>query len=466
MLLYFAGAEVSSHFAILRECGVQRVAVSAANLNRVAKGPSIGQWASQGRLGGLEWVLYADSVHTPVSAITAVLAGAEVQPEAVTGPPEWYETSFLRDTDLQFLPTWDGNDPALLRQYTEDFDGVMLPDAAVDNPVHVRAARAALPRLGVLGALTGRTKGLERFDILCSSAWWAVQKHGETQVWTGDRLVRLNNEDKVLKRQRYADAMEALGVDVDAVLADDPTETLRLAVKSWLRLEQHIQAGHVVPVPVAVPAGPSEVARQHHPSSANVVPIGPGVARATPQTRHHMLPVMGLKQTTTVVKDAAGNDVTETSETLEVNPVSMRQCNTCSLSVGCPSFTPHAACSYEIPVTVRNKAELNAVLRALVEIQTQRILQGRFTEEVNGQADVLLGKEMDRLFKMVERWKVIEDNRDSLRVTVDSKGQAAAASMGVLSRLFGEKAGQNALRLEHPIDADEVIDQMDVGDDD
>ena len=141
-----------------------------------------------------------------------------------------------------------------------------------------------------------------------------------------------------------------------------------------------------------------------------------------------------------VVQDANGHDVTETSETLSVNPVSLRQCNTCSLQIGCPSFQPHAPCSYQIPVTIRNKAELNGVLRALVEIQTQRILQGRFAEEVIGSADVLLGNEMDRLFRMVERWRNIEDNRDSLKITVDSKGQAASA-MGVLSRLFGEKAG-------------------------
>ena len=63
--------------------------------------------------------------------------------------------------------------------------------------------------------------------MLVSSAWWAVQKHGETQVWVGNRLVRLNSEDKHLKRQRYADAIEALGCDVSAVLADDPNETVR-----------------------------------------------------------------------------------------------------------------------------------------------------------------------------------------------------------------------------------------------
>ena len=242
MQLFFAGAEVTSHFAILAECGVERVAVSATNLARVAK-DKLPLWASRSRLAGLEWVLYADSDQTPVSTVTGVLSGAEVQPEAVAGPIEWYDTTWLKDSDLQFLPTWEGTDPAKLREYAEDFSGVMLPDAAVDNPSHVRAAKAALPTLGILGALTGRTKGLERFDMLCSSAWWAVQKHGETQIWTGDRFVRLNAEDKIAKRQKYADAIEALGCDVDRVLADDPSEMLRLAVKSWLQLEEHLASG-------------------------------------------------------------------------------------------------------------------------------------------------------------------------------------------------------------------------------
>jgi hypothetical protein len=172
-----------------------------------------------------------------------------------------------------------------------------------------------------------------------------------------------------------------------------------------------------------------------------------------------VLPVITTSRSSTTVLDANGQEIEETADVLAVSPVVMRQCNTCSLQIGCPQFQPHAPCSYQIPVTIRNKAELNGVLRALVEIQTQRILQGRFGEEINGSADVLLGNEMDRLFRMVERWRTIEDNRDSLKIQIDSKG-SAAAGMGVLSRLFGEKAGQNAMRLEDPLDVDSVIDQM------
>jgi hypothetical protein len=456
MQLYFAGAEVASHFAILKDCGVTRVAVSASNLARVAKDEKLTLWANRARLAGLDWVLYADSVHTPVSTVTTVLAGAEIQPEAVAGPIDWYDTTWLKDSDLLFLPSWDGSDPAQLREFVEDFDGVVLPDAVVDNPTHVRAAKAALPKMGTLAALTGRTKGLERFDMLLSSSWWAVQKHGETQVWTGDRFVRLNAEDKHLKRQKYADSIVALGVDIDKVLADDPNETLRLAVLSWLRLEEHISLGRV---PVASQPQPLVASPLPGATPSNVIPIAAPVARAPSLSRHQVLPVITTSRSSTTVLDANGQEIEETADVLAVSPVVMRQCNTCSLQIGCPQFQPHAPCSYQIPVTIRNKAELNGVLRALVEIQTQRILQGRFGEEINGSADVLLGNEMDRLFRMVERWRTIEDNRDSLKIQIDSKG-SAAAGMGVLSRLFGEKAGQNAMRLEDPLDVDSVIDQM------
>lgn len=451
MHLYFAGAEVPSHFSLLQECGVTRMAVSASNLGRIVKGTDLVNWANRARLNGLDWVLYADSEHTQLSTVTQVLSGADVQPELVTGPADWYTSTFLQDSDLLFLPSWDGHDPALLREYMEDFEGVLLPDSVVDNPTTVRVARAALPRMGTLAALSGRTKGLERFDLLISSAWWAVQKYGETQIWTGDRMVRMNSEDKATKRHRYADHIAALGVDVDAVLADDPKESIRLSTLSWLRLEQHLNAGRQVPY-VEVEAVP--VASQGSPVVTNpgmpvMVPAPGRVATPTSKGRHQVLPVMGLQTTT-------GDDGIE--QIITVAPDSVRQCSSCKFQLVCPSYTPGAPCAYAIPVIIRSKNELEGVMRALVEIQTQRIMMSRFGEELQGEYDAMVGVEMDRLFKMVERWRGIADGRDSLKVSIDAKG--GAAGMGVLSRLFGEKVGSNATMLANPIDADEVIDEM------
>ena len=88
----------------------------------------------------------------------------------------------------------------------------------------------------------------------------------------------------------------------------------------------------------------------------------------------------------------------------------------------------------------------------------------RFAEEIQGEHNPDLGNEMDRLFTMFERWRYIEDNRDTVKITVDSKGDAAA-SMGVLSRLFGAKVGQNATLLDVPMSSDEIIDEMTRDDD-
>jgi hypothetical protein len=107
-------------------------------------------------------------------------------------------------------------------------------------------------------------------------------------------------------------------------------------------------------------------------------------------------------------------------------------------------------------VVIRSRNELGGVMRALTEIQTQRILMMRFGEELKGEPDVLVGIEMDRLFKMVERWRNIEDSRDTLKISVDAKGEAA--QMGVLSRLFGEKVGRNATMLAEPIETEELTD--------
>ena len=449
MQIFFAGAEVGTHLTLLKDCGVERVAVNISNLARNTS--DLATWATHNRLDGLEWVLYADNPHVPVGPVLELLHSAEVLPEIITGPMAWYEGTWLSNSDLLFMPIWDGADPVVLREFTESFDGVTLTDSVVDNPTAVRTARASINRLGQLAALTGRSKGLERFDTLVSSAWWAVQKYGETQVWATNRLVRLNADDKRLKRERYAAAIDALGCDVSKVLLDDPNESVKCAVRSWLRLEQHIVKG----------GGQREsvVTSQHPAIPSNVVPIVPGVARPPGQTRHHLLPVMALGDTLVGDVDAEGNEIGERLPVISVKAESLRQCNTCALALACPMFSQNAACSYQIPVTISSRTQLNGVLRAITEIQTQRILMGRFSEEVQGEHNPDLGREMDRLFSMVERWRNIEDSRDTMKVSIEAKGDAQAG-MGVLSRLFGAKVGQNATLLEEPIDSNEIIEEM------
>ena len=445
MQIYFAGAEVPSHLAILKSCGVERVAVSITNLQRVLGEHALGTWASKSRLEGLEWILYADSNRVEAGPALEVLKDAEVQPEIVTGPINWYEHTWMANSDLLFLPIWDAVDPSVLRDYTENYDGVTLPDNVVDNPTAVRQARASINKLGQLAALTGRSKGIERFDTLVSSAWWAVQKYGETQVWVTNRLIRLNADDKLAKREKYAASIEEMGCDVTKILEDDPVETARLSVFSWLALERHLASGRL---PVASPL----VASPHSAPAPNGVPAQPGVASGGGLPRHVLLPVMGEFP-------PLGDDEEEQRPSIVVKAESLRQCNTCALAVACPAHHPNALCSYQIPVEIQTRTQLSGVLRAITEIQTQRILMGRFAEEIMGEPNPDLGKEMDRLFQMVERWRNIEDSRDTVKLSLEAKGDAQAG-MGVLSRLFGSKVGQNATMLAEPVSSDEIIEEM------
>lgn len=472
MQIYFAGIESPSHLAVLKSCGVERVAVSINNLARHTQKYDL--WASKDRLGGLDWIVYADAPTCPVEPALELIGNADVQPEGVAGPVRWAEDTWLKDSDLLFMPMWDGRDASVMRIYAEEYEAVVLPDSVVENQMAVRTAKSALPAMGTLAGLTGRSKGINHFDLLVSSAWWAVQKHGETQVWAANRFVRLNSDDKHQKRARYADAIEALGCDVSAVLADDPTETVRCAVLSWMAYEKHMNAlGHTGGGGGIVANGPSKGA----------IPGGSGsrtVATTVSQTGHLpvaqaalvTIPVMAVNTSTTTVKDE--NDVETTIERRQFRVLekSARKCITCKLAAACPAYTPGADdCAIGIPVSIRSKDELQETMNALIEMQTQRVAFGVFAEQVLGEPEVQVGKEMDRVFSMMQKAQEIQQGGTGrFRMTLETSGNPEASNMGLISRLFGAEAGQNARMLDAPIEADDVIDEVldgdVVGDDD
>lgn len=424
------------------------VNVTTLSRRRSAKRP-LTDWATKDRLGDMEWVLFADSPVTPWHPALEVLDTAEVPPEMVIGPLSWVNETRITDMDLWFVPTWDGVDNMDLRQSIESFEGVFLPDVVVDNQRAVTAAWASVqqPPIGFLGAITGRSRGLNRFDGVISSAWWSAEKYGETQVWAVNRMIRLSADDKLAKRQKYRSAIEALGVNVDAVLADDPTETAKLAIRSWQKLEaatpDRFQGQSEVDIPVDTPRGVIQSTRQ------TVVTNG------TPTVGHAVLPVMGFDTITTKETDDDGNEVETVTTTLMTPAEPVRKCDSCFIAGSCPGYKPQNSCAYSIPVSIRSKDQLQALLRTMVEIQSQRVLMVRFGEEVNGTPEAEVGKEIDRLFDMVEKWKDIEDNRDTFKVSVEAKAHA-----GVLSRLFGSNVGANARMLDIPTTSTEIMSEV------
>jgi hypothetical protein len=113
------------------------------------------------------------------------------------------------------------------------------------------------------------------------------------------------------------------------------------------------------------------------------------------------------------------------------------------LASRCPQFQENTECAFSLPIEIKTKDQLNAAMRALVEMQVGRVMFARFAEEMEGQGiDTSLSAEMDRVFAMVEKMRSIKDSRDTVSFTMEARG-----SSGVLSRLFGAKAGEQARQL-------------------
>lgn len=76
-------------------------------------------------------------------------------------------------------------------------------------------------------------------------------------------------------------------------------------------------------------------------------------------------------------------------------------------------------------------------------MQASRVLFGRFAEELEGQGlDPVLSSEMDRLFTIIDKMKSVNESREMLSISMETRG-----SSGVLSRLFGTKAGETVRTL-------------------
>jgi len=139
---------------------------------------------------------------------------------------------------------------------------------------------------------------------------------------------------------------------------------------------------------------------------------------------------------TVVDTDDEGRDVLKEIAVVQTQNSSLRQCNTCFVASNCPAFKPDNSCAFNLPVEVKTKDQLKALLTAIIEMQGQRVAFMRFAEEMNGgYADPNVSQEIDRLFKLVGNLKEMETNKEFIQITAQRQ-----SSGGVLSAIFGDKA--------------------------
>jgi hypothetical protein len=420
-------------------------------------------------LGGAAVFVYTSDGDENVAEFDEFIREHADEIEVVIGRAD-YNGDWLGE---KYVPLWnDDKDLERLAHLCQKYGRVAVSDRAINGKTIPRI-RQLQQRWGAkLYGLTSKVDTIETldWDTVIVSSWTSVVRYGETQVWDGHGLRRYPAQKKESSRKKHRSDIIRLGVDFESIMEDDVSEVAKLAVKSWLAWEEAtfgMGAYH--------PSGDDDETEFDTPetggivttpplnvSSPNPVSTPPAIAHGGIQSRHEnereLLPGLGVQivRSSPVVSNVDGDEVVENQD-LAVHTVvhkdsGIRNCDSCYLASRCPAFQEHVECAYKIPVEIKTKDQLQAVLTAMLEMQTSRVLFARFAEELEGQGmDPNLSNEMDRLFKLMKEFKEISDTRDLVRIEMEARG-----SSGVLSRIFGEKAANKANELSAPISQEQV----------
>lgn len=364
--------------------------------------------------------------------------------------PIWVEQqrqTLWEDFDLErFLPIWDfQSSHAALFALAEKYPNVGILGDDIDEDLTLSARVRAMQsqfQTRFHGIACARPDNLRQVPLTTAStlAWVAPMMRGETIVWDGTKLVRYQKKQKDQARPRYKSLIEKVGLDFDAIMADDSVEVTKLAVWSYLQLERQLSKNNLtllsdnsedIDDPGSAETGgdvPDNKAPEVRKSFGGIKPRDPS-EMAT-------LPVFSVSTKTIVDKDFDGKDIIRDAPILNTTGTSLRQCNTCFVASNCPAMKPNSPCAFNLPVEVKTKEQLKALLNAIIEMQSSRVAFARFSEELNGgYPDPNTSQEIDRLFKIVKQLKELEENKEFIRITAERQ-----TSGGVLSALFGDRA--------------------------
>lgn len=350
------------------------------------------------------------------------------------------ETFWAYTPEGIFWPVWSGGHIDLAHLASK-YENIAIPGDHVESDKALAAKVRALGHqysFDVHGIACAKPDNLRQvpFKTASTLSWLSPMMRGETIVWDGNRLVRYPKKMKDQARPRYKRIIEEAGLDFDKILADDPNEVTSLAIWSYLELEKTLDNddsllsdnSEYIDDP-----GDAETGGANPDNS--VVQVRKEIAEV-PLSEMKTLPVFGVEHRTVIDHDSDGRAVIKNVPVINSNSVSLRQCDTCFVASNCPAFKPQSACSFNLPVEVKTKDQLRALLNAIIEMQGARVAFARFSEELNGgYPDPNTGQEIDRLFKLVEQLKKLESNNEFVRMTVERQ-----TSGGVLSNLFGDKA--------------------------
>jgi len=454
MKVFFAGGEKGSHRNLLLTNNVNRIAVNITHLAI----PKTKEFHIPTVFNGAEVLVYTSEGDEDVNRYNDFVRTHADDLTFVVGRPD-FDGEWLGE---KHIPVWsDGEDLERLAWLCQRHGRVAISDKAINAKTLPRIKSLANRWDAKLYGITSKPDVIEAlpWEAVIVGSWTSAIRYGETQIWDGHGLHRYPAQQKESSRRRHRADIIRLGVDFDAIMEDDVTAVGTLAILSWKQWENNTfgaydpvggddesefegaEGGQIVDIP---PDSPSGLVEARGGTSIDTAPL-----RKRHDDERLLLPVMGIDHIVSV----GSKTMSDQGESIEVSPeetpvirynsTGIRQCDSCYLASRCPAFQEHSDCGYKLPIEIKTKDQLQAMLTALIEMQASRVLFARFAEELEGQGlDPALSAEMDRLFSLVDRFKNISDSRDLMRIEVEARGGA-----GVLSRLFGQKAGEISRQL-------------------
>jgi len=480
MDLFFGGAEQPAWVTLLHDNGVRYMSLSFLSLRRRVK--RLDRWRLSDKFPE-DVVVYLDSGAFTLNKSGSQTTAAEAEEleseyrrfvEANIHRLEFasefdanvlgHEAIFAnreefwnRLPDRKWMPVWHAdygtsNLIALGDEYGRL--GILQDDAGGDLTVALNRM-AGRVRLHGVGMTQMDMMRAVRWDSVGSTRWLAPTQWGETFVWTNhNELKDYPKKNQEQGRKRHRTWLAEQGFDTEAIEAGDSKELLRLSIWSWQKFAGHLNEVTTWDDPPA--AGNPEPDRDGatiSPPARGNEELPPAPAEVVPRAGRTLLPVVGFDYAT-VSELGENGQPAERQEARFVTPsVTLLRCNTCFMKDKCPAMQPGNDCAYDIPVQLRTPAQLDALQSSLIEMQTQRVLFMRMIEQTEGgYADPNLSTEIERLRRMLNDRA---EGKNTFKLTVEASGSAPSA--GMISRIFGNDAGERLAAIEAPADTQSVI---------
>jgi hypothetical protein len=418
MRIWFGGGEVPEHRITLGRAGVRRVAVNLAPILKQRSGGA-GPVETLEPFAALFYASQADLGATEVDEFLTSYSDAESAFYGLLTP--------FTEASGRLVPEWLGLDPEEAIEMVVEHGAVGIPE---DRAIEARTSRTLTKFL--------RRNSSARFFVNSSkvsvlqqpfvtdaivNGWVSSQRYRELQIWDGTKVVRAGKERRAAALSKFSQQIENLGGDFEAVEDGDVSATTAVAIASWLQYERVVATPHAL----GLSTGEGD--------DDGAVATGVAVVRRTEQVP---IPVVRFGEDGTMAGVVGG---------------SFRQCDACLLADLCPKFDPGAYCAFTVDVEIRDTDQAMAAMSTLIEIQVQRAQRAAFAEEVLGQGpQSSTSMELERVFRMFESMRRIQENRETLTIHASSSGGG-----GALSALFGPRVGSVNKELPEPVSVDAVI---------